>query len=105
MNSRVRNLYPKPTPGVTSMQMLDVDSTSVQHQLTSPFNTLTRYLVIDVQDADAYVTYTGESASATVGHRLYAGRSYTWDADTARLAKFVSTSSVTSVIAATEFTD
>jgi len=105
MNSRVRNLYPKPTPGVTSMQMLDVDSTSVQHQLTSPFNTLTRYLVIDVQDNDAYVTFTGESASATVGHRLYAGRSYTLDADTARLAKFVSTGSVTSVIAASEFTD
>lgn len=105
MNSRVRNLYPKPTPGVTSMQMLDVDSTSVQHQLTSPFNTLTRYLVLDVQDNDAYVTFTDESASATVGHRLYAGRSYTLDADTARLAKFVSTGSVTSVIAATEFTD
>jgi hypothetical protein len=105
MNSRVRNLYPKPTPGVTSMQMLDVDSTSVQHQLTSPFNTLTRYLVIDVQDADAYVTYTGEDASASTGHRLYAGRSYTWDADTARLAKFVATGSVTSVIAASEFTD
>ena len=49
--------------------------------------------------------FTGESASATVGHRLYAGRSYTLDADTARLAKFVSTGSVTSVIAASEFTD
>ena len=104
MNSRTRNLYPKPTLGVTSMQMLEVDSTSVQHQL-SAFDSLTRYVVIDVQDADAYVTYTGENASASVGHRLYAGRSYTWDVATAEVAKFVATGSTTSVIAASEFTD
>ena len=104
MNSRVRNLYPKPTLGVTSMQMLSVDSTTVQHQF-SAFNDLTRYIVLDVQDADAYVTYTGENASATVGHRLFAGRSYTWAVETAQQAKFVATGSTTSVIAASEFTD
>ena len=51
------------------------------------------------------VTYTGEDASASVGHRLYAGRSYTWDVATAEAAKFVATGSTTSVIAASEFTD
>mgnify|MGYP003124424709 CR=1 FL=1 len=88
------------------MKMLTVSSSVVQ--LTDggyTFSKNTKYVSLDVQDNDAYVTFTGESASATVGHRLYAGRSYTLDADTARLAKFVSTGSVTSVIAASEFTD
>jgi hypothetical protein len=105
MNSRTTNLYPKPTPGVTAMEMLSVDSTSVQHTFATTYNRLTRYVVLDVQDADAYVTYTGENASDTVGHRLFAGRSYTWAVETAQQAKFVATGSTTSVIAASEFTD
>ena len=105
MNSRTTNLYPKPTPGVTAMEMLDVDSTSVQHSFATTYNRLTRYVVLDVQDADAYVTYTGENASSSVGHRLYAGRSYTWAVETAQQAKFVATGTATSVIAASEFTD
>lgn len=105
MNSRTTNLYPKPTPGVTAMEMLSVDSTTVQHTFATTYNRLTRYVVLDVQDADAYVTYTGENASDTVGHRLFAGRSYTWAVETAQQASFVATGSTTSVIAASEFTD
>ena len=105
MNSRTTNLYPKPTPGVSAMEMLDVDSTSVQHSFATSYNRLTRYVVIDVQDADAYVTYTGEDASASKGHRLYSGRSYTWAVETAQQAKFVAATSTPSIIAASEFTD
>ena len=105
-NSRVSNLYPSPTGGVTAKKMLDVDD-SVR-QLTDggyTFSTLSRYVTLDVQDADVYVTYTGETPSATVGHKLYAGRSYTWSVNAAVQAKFLRTGSVTAVIAASQFTD
>ena len=105
MNSRTTNLYPKPTPGVSAMEMLDVDSTSVQHSFATSYNRLTRYIVLDVQDADVYVTYTGETPSASVGHKLYAGRSYTWSKKAAENAKFLRTGSTDAVIAATQFTD
>jgi hypothetical protein len=116
-NSYVTNLYPKPTAG-TFLRKMDVDSTSAAHVLTSDanlndgsntaagaFNSLTRYVVIDVQDADSFVSYDGTTPGSTYGHRLYAGRSYTWSKAAAEKAKFVATGSTTSVIQASEFTD
>ena len=86
------------------MKMLTVSSSVVQLTDSYTFDTLTRYIVLDVQDADVYVTYTGETPSASVGHRLYAGRSYTWSKKAAENAKFIRTGT-DAVIAATQFTD
>ena len=105
MNSRTTNLYPTPTSGVAAMKMLTVSSSVVQLTDSYTFDTLTRYIVLDVQDADVYVTYTGETPSASVGHKLYAGRSYTWSKKAAEAAKFLRTGSTDAVIAATQFTD
>ena len=105
MNSRVSNLYPSPSGGVTAMKMLAVSSSAVQ--LTDggyTFSNVSRYVTLDVQDADVFVTYTGETPSGTVGHRLYAGRSYTWSVNTAKAAKFIR-AGVDAVIAASQFTD
>jgi len=104
-NSRVSNLYPSPTGGVTAMKMLTVADSAVQLTDSYTFSNITRYITLDVQDADVYVTYTGETPSASVGHRLYAGRSYTWSANSAAAAKFIRTGSTSAVIAATQFTD
>ena len=109
MNTRTVNIYPKPTnrgDGTTvSMKMLTVSSSAVQ--LTDggyTFEKDTQYVALDVQDADVYVTYTGETPSASTGHRLYAGRSYTWSVQTAKNAKFIRTGT-DAVIGATQFTD
>lgn len=104
MNSRVVNLYPKPTAGVTAMKMLTVAGSVVKLTDSFTFNDNTKYVTIDVQDNDVYVTYTGETPSATVGHILYAGNSYTWSKQAAMAAKFIQVGS-TGVIAASEFTD
>ena len=87
------------------MKMLTVSSSAVQLTDSYTFDTLTRYIVLDVQDADVYVTYTGETPSASVGHKLYAGRSYTWSKKAAEAAKFLRTGSTDAVIAASQFTD
>ena len=85
------------------MEMLSVGTGAVTTFQTT-YNQRTRYIVLDVQDNDVYVTYTGETPSATLGHILYAGRSYTWNVETAQSAKFLSVGG-TAIIAATEFTD
>ncbi|WJE88180.1 hypothetical protein LFDSGCCC_CDS0039 [Phage C75C1] len=102
-NSRVSNLYPFVNNSVDNMEMLSVGTGAVATFQTT-YNQRTRYIVLDVQDNDVYVTYTGETPSATLGHILYAGRSYTWNVETAQAAKFLSVGG-TAIIAATEFTD
>ena len=102
-NSRVSNLYPYVNNSVANMEMLSVGTGAVATFQTT-YDTRTRYIVLDVQDNDVYVTYTGETPSATLGHILYAGRSYTWNIETAQAAKFLSVGG-TAIIAASEFTD
>ena len=106
MNSKVANLYPKPTPGVAAMEKLTVSSSAIQFANRDTYSNLTKYIVVDEQGADAFVNYTNgqEAPSANAGHRLYAGRSYTWDKETARAAKFIRVS-VDSTLMASEFTD
>jgi azurin len=104
MNSHITNLYPKPTSGVTAMKMLTVSSSPVQLTDSYTFDTRTKYITLDVQDNDVYVTYTGETPSASVGHILYAGNSYTWSVATARAAKFVQVGNG-AVIAASQFAE
>jgi len=117
-NSFVTNLYPNPTQG-TTIRKMEVDSTSAAHTIladstindgsntagATTFDSLTKFVVIDVQDADAFVTYDGTTPNANYGHRLYAGRSYTWSKKAAEDAKFVRTGSTTSVIQSSEFTN
>ena len=102
-NSRTTNLYPVPTPGATD-QTLTVDSTAGGVQF-SAFNSLTRYVVLDVQVADVRVTYDGSAPTTTNGHILFAGRSYTWAKKTAEAAKFIEDTTTDAVIHASEFTD
>lgn len=102
MNSKVVNLYPRINPDMADMQMLSVTTSS--NSTFSAFQGTTRYISLDVQDNDVYVTYDGENPSASLGHILYAGNSYTWHKETANAAKFNSVGG-TAVIAASEFTD
>ena len=114
MNSKIVNLYPNPsspainrgeTSATVNMKMLTVSSSVVQ--LTDggyTFGQNTKYVTLDVQDADVYVTYTGETPSSSLGHRLYAGRSYTWSVNTAKNAKFIRVST-DAVIGASQFSD
>mgnify|MGYP003126368046 CR=1 FL=1 len=109
MNSRISNLYQKPTSGVTAMEMLTVpvsgDSSPVK-SFTTTYSGLTKCIAIDVQDSDVYVTFTGETPSDTLGHRLYAGRSYTFNVATAQSAKFKNTSTATvAILASTQLSE
>jgi hypothetical protein len=101
-NSRVTNLYPAINPDMADMQMLSVTTSS--NSVFGTFQDTTRYVSLDVQDNDVYVTYDGENPSASLGHILYAGNAYTWHIDTAKAAKFNSVGG-TATIAASEFTD
>jgi len=103
-NSYVSNLYPKPTPGVTD-QTLTVDATVGGVQFGTAFNSLTRYIVLDVQGADVRVTYDDSAPTTTNGHILYAGRSYTWSKQAAAAAKFIRNGGTSASIHASEFTD
>ncbi len=104
-NSYVTNLYSKPTVGVND-QTLTVSNSAVQ--FGTAFNKLTRYIVLDVQDADVRVTYDGDTSgdvSATNGHLLFAGRSYTWSKQAAQAARFFRDGGTDAKIHASEFTD
>ena len=74
-------------------------------QFGTAFNSLTRYIVLDVQLADVRVTYDGSAPTSTNGHILFAGRSYTWSKQAAVAAKFIRDGSVSASIHASEFTD
>ena len=103
-NSYVTNLYPKPTPGVTD-QTLTVDATAGGVQFGTAFNSLTRYIVLDVQGADVRVTYDDSAPTTSNGHILFAGRSYTWSKQAAAAAKFIQDGGTSATIHASEFTD
>ena len=103
-NSYVTNLYPKPTPGVTD-QTLTVDATAGGVQFGTAFNSLTRYIVLDVQGEDVRVTYDDSAPTTTNGHILFAGRSYTWSKQAAAAAKFIRDGGTDATIHASEFTD
>ena len=101
-NSFVTNLYPKPTKGVTDQTLSITTGTST----FSAFNSLTKYIALDVQDVDVRVTFDGSTPSTSNGHILYAGRAYTFSKAAAEDAIFArKASSGTAVIHASEFTD
>ena len=104
-NSLVVNLYPKPNSSAGNMKMLAVSDSVIKLESGGyTFHEDTKFIVLDVQDNDVYVTYNNnETPSATVGHILYAGNSYTWDIQTARAANFIRVGG-DAVIAASQFT-
>ena len=99
------NIYPKPTPGATD-QRLSVDGTTGGVQLTSSvFNARTDTIILDVQDADCFVTFDGSAPTTSNGHKLYNQRAYTWSKAAAAAAKFIwADGATTATIHATEFT-
>lgn len=108
-NSNVVNLYPVPNDQATVKQksIAIPASGSGAVSFTTLFGELhdnTKYIVLDVHDSDCFVNYF-ETATAGNGHRLYAGRSYTWGAKAAEGASFINASSSTAGrIVASEFT-
>ena len=103
-NSFVTNLYPKPTAGQT-MEQVVLDNSSTPEGTTTTYSGLTKYIALDVQDADAKVRFDGTVVAQGTGHRLYAGRSYTFSKAAIQAASFIRAGSVTSNLFLTEFTD
>ena len=118
-NSFVTNLYPKPTPGANDRQVTcsgtagdffgkqtdgSSGGTTVVDNDTA-FSSLTKYIVLDVQVADARVAYDGAAPTASKVHILYAGRSYTWSKEAANAAFLINDGTSNSVIHVSEFTN
>jgi hypothetical protein len=98
-------LYPKPTYAAGSLvagQQLTVTSTATS--TFSAFSEDTKLVVLDIQTANVYCTFDGQTPSSTKGHILVAAEKYTWSKSTAALAKFVATSTTNATIWASEFT-
>jgi hypothetical protein len=101
MNSYVVNLYPKPTPTATSQRLSPDAATEATF---SAFNQNTKSVSFDVQSNDVFMTIDGSIPSTTNGHKLYSGRAYTLSVESAKAARFIS-STGTAVIFASELTN
>ena len=79
-NSFVTNLYPIPS-GTANDHRLTVDATaggvqfsqSSKDDNTDAFDSLTKYIAFDVQDADVFMTFDGSAPTTSNGHKLFAG--------------------------------
>ena len=111
-NSFVTNLYPIPS-GTGNDHRLTVDDTSGGVQFsqsskddnTDAFDSLTKYIAFDVQDADVFMTFDGSAPTTSNGHKLFAGRSYTFSKEAAVKAKFIRSGSTSATIHASQFTN
>jgi hypothetical protein len=86
-NSYSVNIYPVPTPGGVDERL--AVSSSVVEFATTWDNGTNKFVVLDVQGNDVFVTFDGSDPTTTNGHRLYASLSYTWHVKTADAAKFI----------------
>lgn len=82
-------------------QALTVTSTATSQ--FSAFNASTEFITFDVQTANVYATFGGETPASGTGHILTQGNSYTWSKAAAAAAKFVATTTTNSVLYASEF--
>ena len=111
-NSFVTNLYPIPS-GTGNDHRLTVDATaggvqfsqSSKDDNTDAFDSLTKYIAFDVQDADVFMTFDGSAPTTSNGHKLFAGRSYTFSKEAAVKAKFIRSGSTSAKIHASQFTN
>jgi len=98
-------LYLKPSVvngSAIAGQALTVDATAGGVQFAS-FNDKTNFVVFDIQTADVWVTFDGQTPSSTKGHRLYAGQQYTWAKAVATAAKFLRATGTSAFVWASEF--
>lgn len=98
----LNNIFPKPAiyrGNAIADQRLAVGGSVVQF---SAFNDITTMVMFDIQDADVSCTVDGSTPSASNGHRLYAGRAYTWSTAMAASAKFIQQGATAAVIHASE---
>jgi hypothetical protein len=111
-NSFVTNLYPIPS-GTANDHRLTVDATaggvqfsqSSKDDNTDAFDSLTKYIAFDVQDADVFMTFDGSAPTTSNGHKLFAGRSYTFSKEAATKAKFIQAGGTSAKIHASQFTN
>jgi len=111
-NSFVTNLYPIPS-GTANDHRLTVDATAGGVQFsqsgkddnTDAFDSLTKYIAMDIQDADVFMTFDGSAPTTSNGHKLFAGRSYTFSKEAAVKAKFIRSGSTSAKIHASQFTN
>jgi len=101
-------LFPKPswanisgTSSAVPGQSLTATSTAAVQ--FAAFNDITTCVVLDIQVANVYCTFDGQTPSSSIGHILYATQSYTWSRATAAQAKFLATTTTNSIIWASEF--
>jgi hypothetical protein len=101
-NSLIVNLYPKPTGEAD--QRLTVSTTPVT--LTENWTAAnTKYLLIDIQTADVYVTFDGSVPSSTNGHLFKTtGQPFFWSREAARVARFIRAGATDAFVMATPFT-
>lgn len=102
-NSYITNLYLKPTPNTTD-QRLTVDSTAGGVQLSNSWSDRTRAIILDVQDADCFVTFDGSAPTTSNGHKLYSGEKLNWSTELATAAKFIAATGTNAIIHASEAT-
>ena len=110
-NSFVTNLYPIPS-GSGNDHRLTVDGTAggvlfsgANDDNTAAFDALTKYIAMDVQDADVFMTFDGSAPTTSNGHKLFAGRSYTFSKEAAVKAKFIRSGGTSAKIHASQFTN
>ena len=96
--------FPKPSinnlSAVVADQRLAVADTAVGFATT--FNIITDFVMFDIQGADVMCTIDGSAPTASNGHRLYNGTSYTWSKAQAQAAKFIRQASTNAAIHASE---
>lgn len=103
MNAAITNLHLSPAPGGVD-ERLTVDATVGGVQLSlSGITADTRFYVLDVQEADVFVTFDGSAPTTTNGHKLAAGSSMEWSIATCRAAKFIRSASTDAKIHASPF--
>lgn len=107
MAVNINNIYLHPSAtaagAAVSGQSLTVSSAAVSLFGTTAPSINTKFVTVDVQAADCFVTFGGETPSTTIGHRLYAGQNYTWSLHAALVAKFIR-ASTDSTLYASEWT-
>ena len=82
-------------------QALTVTSTATVQ--FSAFNASTEFITFDVQTANVYCTFGGETPANGTGHILAQGNSYTWSKAAAAAAKFIATTTTNALLYASEF--
>lgn len=100
---KVPELHPIPTPGATD-QRLTVDSTAAGVQFVDSYNSKSKFVIVDVQDADVMMTIDGSAPTSSNGHRLNVGEKYEWSLQWVRAAKFIRQGSTSGTLHLSEVT-